>query len=258
MNILRLTIFIALMFIGLTGELFAQLVNVESQRIQSDTIRFAGNINANFSFQKTNDIPLTELKSSAALQLKSTSLKNIFLIIGNYNVSKSKDLNLNNAGFGHIRYNYKFNKTIRFEAYNQLQFNRLLSLRYRYIVGTGVRLKINKNKIFKMYLGLSSFYEYEEILDQNKSINTDFRFSSYLVLSLKMPKESGEFTSITYFQPLFKSINDFRLTNQSSIALNLTKNIAFTSTFTYFFDSKPPKDIIRESIALENGIRLTF
>lgn len=237
----------------------AQLVNVESQRIQSDSIRSAGNANLNFSYQENNNKPLIQFRTSLVYQCKTKSLKDIFLVLGSYNYSKTRNQKLSNAAFGHIRYNRALHPLLKYELYTQIQFNQLLNLRSRYIAGTGLRFKFTNEKLFKSYLGVAAFYEYEESIEVDTRVfRNDFRMSNYLVLSLKLPKEKGEITSTSYYQPLFEKFNDFRITNQTTLVINFSKKLAFTSSFSYFFDRFPPTDIAQETISFENGIRLTF
>src|SRR5690606_2329416 len=115
--------------------------------------------------------------------LKTKNLKDIFLILGNYDFSKTRNQQLSNAAFGHLRYNRVINPTIKYELYTQVQANQLLNLRARYIAGTGLRFKFVKEKLFKVYLGVSSFYEYEESIETVRVFRNDFRMSNYLVLS---------------------------------------------------------------------------
>lgn len=240
------------------GVLFAQLVNIESSRIQSDSIRKAGNANVSFSYQKNNGKPLTQLKTSAVFQLKTKNLKDIFLILGSYDFSKTRNQQLSNAAFGHLRYNRFINNTIKYELYTQIQANQLLNLRSRYIAGTGLRFKFVKEKIFTLYVGISSFYEYEESIETTRVFRNDFRMSDYLVLSFKFPKNLGELTSTTYYQPLYDRFSDYRLSNQTMLSINFTKNFAFTSSFSYTFDQNPPIGISTETISFTNGIRYSL
>lgn len=245
-------------FLFTSYSLFAQLVNIESRRIQSDSIRKAGNANVSFAYQKNNGKPLTQLKTSAVFQFKTKSLKDIFLLLGSYDFSKTRNQQLSNAAFGHVRYNRVLNRTIKYELYTQLQANQLLNLRSRYIAGTGLRFKFVRGNLFKTYLGISSFYEYEESIETTRVYRNDFRMSNYLVLSLKLPKDKGELTSTTYYQPLYDRFSDYRLSNQTLLAINFTKNFAFTSSFTYTFDQNPPIGISTETISITNGIRFTL
>lgn len=246
--------------------LFSQLVNIETSRMQTDSIRYAGNANLSYNYQRTNDVSLNAFKASLSTQLKTKNLKNIFLFLGNYDIARSNtaagsiadNSTINNSGFGHFRYNYKFNKWLRWEAYTQLQFNELLSLKYRYLAGTGARFKLNHGQIIKTYLGISSFYEYEQIQDIQQTVNKDVRMSNYIVISIKFPKERGEFTSTTYYQPLFRQLSDYRLTNQSLIQLTITKQLSFTTSVNYFFDFNPPSGVQQSTFSINNGLRFTF
>ena len=249
---------VALLFSSCGTAVFSQLVNIESRRMQTDSIRFAGNANLTFNYQKVNDVSLNVFKSSLSTQMKSKNLKHILLVLGNYDLASSNKSTINNAGFGHIRYNYKYSKWLRWEVYTQLQFNELLSLKYRYLAGTGPRIKLNRGEILKTYLGVSAFYEYEQIQDIQQTVNEDIRMSNYFVISLKLPKNKGEFTSTTYFQPLFRQFEDYRLTNQSLLQLNLTKHISFTTSVNYFFDFNPPAGVKQETFSINNGLRLTI
>ena len=109
-----------------------------------------------------------------------------------------------------------------------------------------------------MYVGLASFYEYEESIETTRVFKNDFRMSDYLVLSLKLPNDKGEITSTTYYQPLYDRFSDYRLSNQTLIALNFTKNLAFTTSFSYTFDQNPPIGIATETISISNGLRLSL
>lgn len=237
----------------------AQLINIESQRIQSDTIRKAGNAFVSFLYQKNNNKPLTQFKSGAVFQFKSNNLKDIFLLLGNYQFSQTREQQLSNAAFFHLRYNRKLNKFLRYELYSQIQNNQLLSLRSRFISGTGLRIKFSNTKVFQAYLGISGFYEYEESIENNERLHrNDARMSDYLVLSFKFPNDKGEFVSTSYYQPLFSNFADFRFSNQSSLVIHLSKLLSFTTTFSYSYDEFPPLGVARETISMENGLRFNL
>lgn len=234
----------------------AQLVNIESQRMQSDSARATGNAGLEYSFRKTNGVSASHFKATTSFQFKSKSLKHIYLILGNYDLARSFGMTSNHAGFGHLRYNYKINKWLRWEVYSQIQFNELLSLKNRILGGTGARFKVNKGKHFKTYVGISSFYEYEEVQQPGFVVNEGFRMSNYGVISWEFPNKKGEFTSVTYYQPRLSNFSDFRINTQNAIILNVTKYLAFTVSFSYFTDSNPPEGVNREMISIENGLRI--
>jgi hypothetical protein len=199
-----------------------------------------------------------QVRTSAVYQIKSKNYKDIFLLLGSYDFSKTKLAQLSNSAFGHFRYNRRLNPFLKYEIYTQLQTNQLLNLRSRYILGNGVRIKFKNKSILKPYLGISAFYEYEESIEDVLVFRNDFRMSNYFVLSLKLPKGLGEITSTTYYQPLFDRFSDYRLTSQSNLVLNIAKRISLSTMFSYFFDQNPPLGINKEAVHFTSGLRITF
>ena len=236
----------------------AQLVNIESRRMQTDTLRFAGNVNLTLNYRRTNDITLSVFKSSLNAQFKTKNLKNTFLVLGNYALTQSNTATLANAAFGHLRYNYKYKDWLRWEAYSQLQLNELLSLKYRFLSGAGARFKLTHGEIFKAYIGVSAFYEHEVVEDVLQTESRDVRASNYFSFSIKLPKKRGEFASTTYYQPLINFWADYRITTQSLIQLNITKHLSFITSVNYFFDYNPPVGVKPSTFSINNGLRVRF
>jgi len=252
-------IFLFFLFSINASTLNAQLVNIESRRMQTDTLRFAGNANLTLNHQRTNDVSLSVFKSSLNAQFKSKNLKHVCLVLGNYAFTKSNTKTLANAAFGHIRYNYKYKDWLRWEAYSQLQLNELLSLKYRFLSGTGARFKLTRGETFKAYIGVSAFYEYELVDDAIQTEESrDLRMSNYFSFSIKFPKDRGEFASTTYYQPLFRHIADYRLTTQSIIQLNITKHLSLITSINYFFDYNPPVGVKPSTFSINNGLKVSF
>lgn len=249
---------IVLLLFFITGNLQAQIINVESQRLQNDSIKLAGNAAASFSYQQNNKATLLQLNTSATIQVRSKSLKDVFLLFGAYEISKSNTSTLSNAGFVHFRYTQKFNKYFRLEAFVQYQSNPVLLFKTRFLAGTGPRIKIlNKPKI-KSSLGLLYMFEYEETLETIRNIHRDHRISSYFTFTWSLPDKIGELSTITYFQPRIDYFNDFRLTNQTSISFALGKHISLVIGMRYLYDAYPPDGVIRNSFASNMGIKASF
>lgn len=100
--------------------LSAQLVNIESKRMQTDSIRFT--LNADFSFNHTNNDgeQVNQIDAALSTQLKSKDLKKIYFFLGNYKVIDSEEGNLQNAWFLHGRFNYKLNDILKLESFLQV------------------------------------------------------------------------------------------------------------------------------------------
>ncbi len=100
-------------------------------------------------------------------------------------------------------------------------------------------------------------YEYEEASDNSIAILRDFRGSMYLSFSL-YPLENLSIVSTTYYQPLIKQLSDFRVSNETSLALKIFDNLAFKTSFTFNFDTEPIVGIPETQYELTNGIIYTF
>ncbi len=112
MKVLHLIFLIAIVVLKTDG-VFSQLVNIESRRMQTDSVRLAGSADLAFNYQKTNDISLNVFKTSVGAQIKSKNLKHMLLVLGSYELARTNLSTINNAGFGHLRHNYKFKKWLR-------------------------------------------------------------------------------------------------------------------------------------------------
>lgn len=139
-------IFCCLFFIS-----HAQLVNIESQRIQVDSIRFVLKSDLLFDCSNNNGDYLSQFTANLATQIKSKDLKRIYMFIGSYNTERSKDQDFQNSYFLHLRYNQKITKVFRFEAFIQDQYNALLTINNRQLIGAGLRLKFISTPTVKAY-----------------------------------------------------------------------------------------------------------
>ncbi|MGA9324717.1 MAG: DUF481 domain-containing protein, partial [Salegentibacter sp.] len=202
-----------LIFAIIPGILKAQLVNIEAKRMQTDSVRFA--LNADFSFNYTNNdgSKVNQIDGALSSQLKSKDLRKIYFVIGNYQLIDSEEKNLQNAWFLHGRFNYKFSNLWRFEAFLQGQYNQLLVVEQRNLIGAGLRMKWVDRKRFTGYLGNSYIYEVEY---SDKAGTTEFnhRNSTYLTLSYFPKSERFSVSNTVYYQPLYRDLNDYRILEQ--------------------------------------------
>jgi len=109
------------------NNIWSQLVNVESQRIQSDSIRFVLNADLSYTNQKNNNEKLSLFTASIASQIKTKSLKDIFLVLLNVDYSEANNQQLSNSLMAHLRYNRKIFNQFRLEAFYQYQKNKILN-----------------------------------------------------------------------------------------------------------------------------------
>ncbi len=236
----------------------AQVVNIESQRMHTDSVRRSGEFNFDYSYSNVNSKSLSIFNSSLSLQQKSKDLKTIWLILGSAELSKAKNDDFENASFLHLRYNRKLNPFIRWEVFTQIQSNLPIGVRFRYLAGTGPRFKLLSSKNFNLYLGTLYMYEYEKIVGTAITHKQFNRSSSYCSFSFMFPQVHGEIISTTYYQPSLANFSDFRIFTENRLEFGLSKRLKMQTTFRYFFDSEPPKGYNNYTVAFDQGFGWKF
>jgi putative salt-induced outer membrane protein YdiY len=232
----------------------AQIVNVESLRRISDSSKW--------SVSGSLDVGLIKNTSSIfrvnnRIRLQYNSKNNVYLFINDLNLQKIEDNSFVNRGTQHLRYNRKLGERIKFEAFAQSQYDAVSNIKFRGLLGIGPRFKLSKNKNFRYYLGTLLMYEIEEALDNSIEILRDLRGSTYFSCSL-YPLDNLSIVSTTYYQPLLKQFSDFRISNETSVAFRIVKNLAFKITFIYNFDAEPIVNIPKVQYELTNGLIYSF
>ena len=257
MGILRTAL--PLLFIGVlgTGTALAQLVNIESKRMQLDSIRFALKSDILLDYTDNNGDYIFQIGSNLTTQLKSKDLKKIYFFIGNYKLIRSQDQDFQNSWFFHLRYNQKLSDLFRLEAFVQNQNNTLLTITSRNLVGAGIRLKFISTENTKAYFGNSYMYEIERIDATNQQFY-NHRNSSYLSINQSFKKTRLDLTGTVYFQPLYRYIGNHRILGQCKAELPITKIISLSALYNYFFSSFSPNAENDRSAHLSFGLTFTL
>ena len=250
-------VWIILLIFGFTLNSQAQLVNIESQRVQSDSVRTITVLDLLYNYQNNNNEELSLINFSATHQYKTKDLKNYFLLLGNIDYSLANGEELSNSGLIHFRYNRKLNTRLRIEAFSQYQYNKILGIESRNLIGIGPRYKINKSDKMVFYIGSLLMQEFEKASDNTKTMSYQ-RLSSYLSISIKNKAKTLEFTSVVYYQPNINLWKDNRLSNQTTLAFNISSKLQFVNSINYGFDSYAPTNISKQNIILSNGFKLNL
>lgn len=225
----------------MVGSMHAQLVNIETIRMQTDSTRLVLNSDFLFNYSNTDGTYIYQFHLGLNTQYKTKDLKNIFFFSGNAQLIRSQDQDFQNGWFIHLRYNRKLgdSEKLRLEAFIQDQNNALLSINSRNLVGLGLRFKlINKETIWS-YLGNSYMYE-KEVSDLAGQTYYNHRNSTYLSLTLRLPESRLELVNTIYFQPLYTDINNFRVLEQFKIEMPLRGNLRVSTLFNYFYNNINP------------------
>ena len=247
-------LFFSLIFLLFFINCCAQLiVNIENSRIHSDTTGWKGNIGTSFSFTKNVQ---QILNINAAVHLQYKTKKDLYLLLANYNLLKGNNKEFSNNMFYHLRYNHKFGKVLRWEAFTQWQQNNITNIDLRTLYGTGSRFKITESKSFRLYAAGLVMYEHER--DKNPFVTYNgFRGDAYVTFTFT-PNKVFDVTATTFYQPLFSAPKDFRILNQITFSIKATKHISVATNWDYSYDAFPAIGTPRVNYIISNGINYTF
>lgn len=248
----RLLILILLVILSAGGQ--AQVVNIESSRIQTDTLGWAGSGGAAVSITKNTQQVIT-IDVEAHLQYKTK--KSLWLILGDYGFLKGGNEKFLLNSFGHLRFNHKLNKWIRWEAFTQVQSNHIMQIRSRYLTGTGPRFKILALPKFRLYAATLAMYEHETEKTKPAVVHNNIRSSSYLSFTF-LPTDNIELVSTTFYQPLFNNLSDARVFNQTSFQVNATERFSMYLRWNWIYDKKPAGTAPKTNYQLISGFSLEF
>jgi hypothetical protein len=226
------------LFFCLLGNGFSQIVNIESQRIHSDTTGFDGTLEAGFAINQNNTL-LVSATTNAHVQYKTK--KDLFMLLGGWRFTNGGTSRFVNDGMVHFRYNRKFNDWLRLEAFVQVQYNELLNLRLRTLVGMGPRIKFVDKKQIHMYTGVLYMFEYEhQAITDTMEYNN--RLSAYVSWTID-PNPNFSFVATTYYQPKLTDWSDFRISGNYSLRFKAFRRLGFKIDFNFLYDSAPPAGI---------------
>lgn len=240
-------------FFFICSTLSAQLVNIESIRMQTDSIRFVLKTDFLFNYSNTDGVYIYRFNLALNTQYKTKNLKNTFFFSGSAALVRSEDQDFQNSWFIHLRYNLKLNNKWRMEAFVQDQNNQLLSINSRSLLGAGLRYKFVRGAYFQAYLGNSYMYEKEgsSIVDQTYY---NHRNSTYLSFGLSFEESKLELVNTIYFQPLYTDISNFRLLEQFKAEMPLFKKLKASMLFNYFYNNLNPFETSEFSSVFSVGL----
>ncbi len=217
----------------------AQILNVEKRRGTQSKDGWAGNIDFSGKYTK-NTKEVYQFSNKALIQYKQ-GLKN-YLILSDLKIIKKNQEDLINKGAIHLRYikQIKDSVDISYEVFVQTQFNAVQKINQRSLLGGDFRFKIVGNDTINFNLGTGAMLEYEvSTLD---TYATAIRFTNYVSFNWII-SQAWKFKLITYYQPKVNEISDYRLSNESSLSYQISKQFSIVGVFNGLFDSSPIEGI---------------
>lgn len=246
-----------LLLCGLLVQLKAQVIDIESERIHTDTTGWAGSASGTFHIYKDNFV-LYDLSTAVHIQYKTK--RSLFLLLNNIDLisvdyPNAPDEPFENSGLQHFRYNYKITDRFVWEAFLQGQYNDAMGIDWRFLAGTGPRYKIVGKDKFRLYAAAAYMYEKEQDNDDTP-VQNNHRMSDYISFTLRFGNSS--LVSTTYYQPLITDFSDYHIASNFELQISIKKNFYFTTSYSLIYDTNPPAGVDPTIYSLDNGLKLIF
>lgn len=245
-------------FFLLSLSLPAQIVNIENKRklLNTDTTGWFGSTDMGFTLNENGKTVLTLTANAFVEYLQD---KNRWLSLTNYLVVRANQEDFVNQGFQHLRYNRDWKERVIWEVFAQAQYNERLNLRFRGLLGTGLRFQLLDKKKSTLFLGTLYMFQYEEF-SESGSIYRDNRLSSYLSYQVSLT-ENLTLNGTSYYQPLLTDLKIVRLSSQTKLLLKITQKLSFQSTFNISYDNRlqeEAEDVPAAIYSFINGLKWVF
>lgn len=168
---------------------------------------------------------------------------------------KGKDI-LNNR-YLHIRYNYRFSETLRTFHFFQVQVNENLLLDRRWLLGSGLRVRLLGGEGSRLEMGSGLMWEAERLNEGKLQPEDDpdsetVRMANLLVGSGPIG-ESNRWVTVAYYQPNVREFGDYRLSGETGLKVSVISSLDLDIAFTWRHDSRAPAGLDEDDVGFKTG-----
>lgn len=247
-NILILTLFFKGFYFYSQG-----IINTESMLNQlSNGFNLSTSLEGDF---KSGNVNLNEISSTS--QLSFTKSSTLIRLITSYDFIEENNEILSNDFTSHIRINSYNMHGSSFFAFFQFQKAVSISLKRRFLIGTGYRYRLFNKKSNYFDLAPGIFFENEEYyFNKLITVQNNFRVSLNNFMNFTISDQLS-LSSVTYFQISSKNIEDFRLFVEPKLNLSL-KKFNFYYRYLFKYHSTPYINIFSKDVNGRFGVEYKF
>lgn len=233
--------------------LFSQ-VNIEGLR-SLDTLKLHASVGIDGLLQ-TGNVEQQQLGINGNISFKID--KSEFIIITRAQYSWANQNEFSNDALIHLRNSNKLIGALSWESFTQYNFNRILLINNRALLGSGLRLKVFNREKVKLFLGSSIMYEYEDMQlaadDTHPRQTHFFRWSNYIAGRFYI-KDDISFVTTNYYQPKINQFNDLRFLSENSLQIGVSDHLQLLINYRMRYDSIEPDALKDTDTRTSIGIR---
>jgi len=259
-------IFMMFSVLVLSPSLNAQVLNVDRENGQDSTKKkFLAAFTASFSSDKQKN-KFIEFSNTAELDY---FLKNnyFFILLNQTDIAFNGKSTIENNGFVQLRFRDNDTRFIAPDAYTQFQWNGILGLESRAVVGINARINCLEKQKSDLYVSIGSFYEMERWntslssyaykVETNTFVYREmFRLNTMAKFAIKLGKKI-DFAGVSYLQfPLNGNYYKPRWIFDSNVYFEVSKNLNFVVHYDFNYDDYRPLPIDQFYYSLNLGIQI--
>ena len=252
----KILLFVVLFILAGRFAAEGQIVNIDKRRTRDPNYGLQGSFDVGFNFVHTT----TDQKQlDSRIKLQYNDGQNTYLVSSDVGFNQvGKERNVNNGGLM-FKYNYWVpEKIIIAESFLQYQYNRIKSLKHRYILGGGPRFNIADGERFSFFLVgytiyLNELYEHSQY-ERRKSL---VKFSSMGSIDWQI-SDAASFNHTTYYEPDYSDPSDYRIWSESRLNLRITERLNFGLFVKLEYDNLAPDDVDKLFYTVSNSFQWRF
>jgi len=246
---------ILVLFLLLSYNGQAQILNLNKQLIQNDSIKWLGQVRLFFTLI---DQEVSVANMGGNLDLVRKFKKHSLMTVSKVSFARSNSETLLSDGYAHLRMIFNRHKKLGEEVFWQIQYNAIRGMQDRNLVGGGFRYILMDSEKYGLLAGSAVMKEWESWLfnDAIKDVSI-IKSSNYLSLFAEVNK-NFHFNVISYYQASFTNFFQPRVSLEINLNINLTERLLFTSNFTAYYDAQPIIPIDKFVYKFKNGLGYKF
>ena len=235
-------------------------VNTEAMRSEDNSDGFTNRFNMEMGYEKANTEVL-ELAAEYRLDYVKQDNFHSFMVINLENgYEKENDLPKNiitNKGFAHLRITKDLFTNYQMEVFTQYEFNEFLLLNDRYLLGTGLRIGLQKSELSSTYIGIGLMVEKETYNIDAEDDEILLRSTNYIKNNMALTSNI-DWSNTAYFQISSADLNDYRILYDGGLDFHVNESFAFTIELNYRYDNDPQGNLGSSYIQVSNGVSFNF
>jgi hypothetical protein len=143
------------------------------------------------------------------------------------------------------------------EVFTQYEFNEFLLLNDRYLLGTGLRIGLQKSELSSTYIGIGLMVE-KETYDLNSDDEKNLLRSTNYIKNNILLSSNIDLSNTAYFQIASDDFNDYRILYDGGLYFHVNESFAFTIELNYRYDNEPQGNLGNSYIQVSNGVSFNF